>query len=59
MIGFDKANILDWMEQGYEDAKRCVGDVAQLLELRYRAAEVRGLLKEKVHALDEDGFCVE
>ncbi len=59
MVGFDKANILDWMEQGYDDAKRCVGSIADRLKARHKAAEARKRLREKVGALERDGFHVE
>jgi NTE family protein len=34
LLGFKVDKINQWMEQGYEDAKRCIGDVSKVLQLQ-------------------------
>ena len=49
-------DILSWIEQGHEDAMRCVGDVKRALDLVHKSREARAARDRAVDALDEDGF---
>ena len=52
-------DIRSWIEQGYEDAIRCVGEVKRSLDLVGAAGQARERLSKVVDALDNDGFRVD
>lgn len=58
MLAFTPDKIRHWMDQGYEDAKRCIGRPLEALstvrEHRQSQLKVQGLL----HELDNDGFMI-
>ncbi len=49
-------DILSWIDQGYEDALRCVGNAKRALNLVHRGREARARRDRAVAALDSDGF---
>ena len=49
-------DVLSWIEQGHEDAMRCVGDVNRTLDLVHKSSEARAQRDRAFNALDEDGF---
>lgn len=56
MLAFKPEKISEWMEQGYNDARRCIGNVqsaAQGIELNKRTRDIRDSV---VNQLDNDGF---
>ena len=52
-------DIRSWIEQGYEDAMRCVGDVKRSLNLASNVRHARARRRRAVDALDDDGFYVD
>lgn len=58
MFNFSE-DIRSWIGQGYEDAKRCVGDVKRSLDLTDKAAQAREQRDRAANALDEDSFRVD
>ena len=55
MLNFS-GDILSWIEQGYEDTIRCVGDVKRALDVARKSTEASAQRDLAVDALDEDGF---
>ena len=58
MFNFSE-DIRSWIEQGYEDAMRCVGDVKRSLGLVDAGHQAREHRRRAVDALDDDGFRVD
>ena len=58
MFNFSE-DIRSWIEQGYEDAMRCVGEVKRSLDLTDKAWQVREQRRRAVDDLDNDGFRVD
>ena len=58
MFNFSE-DIRSWIDQGYEDAIRCVGDVKRSLDLTDKARRAGERRRHAVNALDEDGFRVD
>jgi len=58
MFNFSE-DIRSWIEQGYEDAMRCVGEVKRSLDLVGTAEQAREQRRKVVDALDNDGFRVD
>lgn len=58
MFNFSE-DIRSWIEQGYEDAMRCVGEVKRSLDLVDVAKQARERRRKAVDALDNDGFRVD
>ena len=57
MFNFSE-DILYWIEQGYEDAMRCVGEVKHSLDLVGDAREASERRRQAVDHLDNDSFWV-
>ena len=55
MFNFSE-DIRSWIEQGYEDAMRCVGEVKRSLDLVSAARQAREKRRQAVDDLDNDGF---
>lgn len=56
LLGFKVDKINQWIEQGYDDAKRCIGNVQRVLEQQNQsklAIEKRNIA---LNQLDNDGF---
>lgn len=58
MFNFSE-DIRSWIEQGYEDAMRCVGEVKRSLDLAGKANQARERRRRAVDDLDNDGFHVD
>lgn len=56
LLGFKADKINEWIEQGYEDAKRCIGDVANALKLQANAQSARVERDLGVSLLDDDFY---
>ena len=56
LLNFKSDKINYWIDQGYEDASRCMGDVAWVL--KQQAASTAAITQRNVtlQALDDDGF---
>jgi NTE family protein len=60
LIGFnDKNNIKSWIEQGYEDTKRCYEKVARALHIHEIANQTRKQRDEAIDELDNDNFHID
>lgn len=57
MFNFSE-DIQSWIEQGYEDAMRCVGEVKRSIDLVSAARQARDNRRQAVDDLDDDGFRV-
>ena len=55
MFNFSE-DIQSWIEQGYEDAMRCVGEVKRALDFTETGRQAREQRTQAVDALDNDGF---
>ena len=58
MFNFSE-DIRSWIDQGYEDAMRCVGKVKRSLDLIDKSREARERRRRAVDDLDNDGFKVD
>ncbi|SET45688.1 NTE family protein [Natronincola peptidivorans] len=56
LMDFNHERISTLIEQGYEDAKRCIGEVKNALELNYKWHQSRYLLKKSIEDLENDDF---
>ncbi|MEL6400788.1 MAG: patatin-like phospholipase family protein [Cyanobacteria bacterium J06626_4] len=56
LISFNSSSIQYWIEQGYEDAQRCLGRVGDYIALRHLAGESQREKKRALNALNMDGF---
>lgn len=59
LLGFSQENIRAWKEQGYQDARRILGEVIKLLTMNHESHRVRTQLQRTLTALDEDGFHID
>lgn len=56
LLGFKADKINQWIEQGYEDAQRCIGDVARVLQQQTESRLAIEKRNAALQALDDDGF---
>lgn len=56
VLNFKADKIHYWIEQGYEDASRCIGDVARVLKQQAASSAAITQRNAVLQALDEDGF---
>lgn len=56
LLGFKADKINQWIEQGYEDAQRCIGNVAQVLAQQDQSKLAITQRNALLSALDDDGF---
>lgn len=56
LLGFKAEKIKQWIEQGYDDAKRCIGDVQRVLEQQAESKLTIEKRNVSLNNLDNDGF---
>jgi len=56
LLGFKADKINQWIEQGYEDANRCIGNVAKALQLQAKQKNVEVQCNQALANLDDDFF---
>jgi NTE family protein len=56
LLAFKADKINQWIEQGYEDAQRCIGNVAQVLAQQAQSKSAIAQRNALLSALDDDGF---
>ncbi len=56
LLGFKADKINQWIEQGYEDANRCIGNVAKALQLQTEQKIVEVQCNQALANLDDDFF---
>ncbi|MDP3837521.1 MAG: patatin-like phospholipase family protein [Methylococcales bacterium] len=56
VLNFKADKIHYWIEQGYEDASRCIGDVARVLKQQAASSAAITQRNAVLQALDDDGF---
>jgi NTE family protein len=56
LLNFKADKINYWIEQGYEDASRCIGDVARVLKQQAASRAAITQRNAVLQALDDDGF---
>ena len=54
LLGFKADKINQWIEQGYEDAQRCIGNIAQVLALQSSQQAVIQKRNQTIADLDDD-----
>ncbi len=59
LINFDANSIKSWIEQGYEDAERCLSKVSNHIMLRRAAQNVREEQRLALERLDKDDFGID
>lgn len=58
LLSFKASKINEWIGQGYDDAKRCIGNVKQSLELQ-KASQNALLKRDEALSVLDDGFCID
>lgn len=58
MLNFKPERIEQWMEQGYEDAKRCISDVFDTLKLCAIHEQSRHRVSAAIEQLENDNFSI-
>lgn len=58
MLNFKPERIEQWMEQGYEDAKRCIGDVFDTLKVCAIHRQAQHKLRAAIDQLENDNFLI-
>ncbi len=56
LLNFKADKINHWIEQGYEDASRCIGNVARVLKQQAESISVIEKRNAVLQALDDDSF---
>lgn len=56
LLGFKADKINQWIEQGYEDAQRCIGNVAKVLQLQSAHQAAKAERNLAIADLDDDFF---
>jgi NTE family protein len=56
LLGFKADKIIQWIDQGYDDAKRCIGDVRRVLVQQAESKIVIERRRVALQELDNDGF---
>ncbi|MBE3672496.1 patatin-like phospholipase family protein [Pseudoalteromonas distincta] len=56
MLAFEPEKIDTWMKQGYEDAKRCIGNSLSAIKLKNIKNQSANLRDERLSLLDSDNF---
>lgn len=56
LLGFKADKINQWIEQGYEDASRCIGNVAKALQLQTAHQTAIEKRNQALASLEDDFF---
>lgn len=56
LLGFKADKINQWIEQGYIDAKRCIGNINRIIEQQAQSKDIIDKRDSAINALDNDGF---
>lgn len=56
LVNFNPARLESWMQQGYQDAARCVGNVFDTIDLLSKAERAAAARDATIQCLEEDGF---
>ncbi len=59
LLGFKADKINSWIEQGYEDAHRCIGDVSKVLQLQETHINTRLNRDDMINQLNNDDFLID
>lgn len=58
MFAFSPEKINIWQSQGYDDAKRCIGNSVQALDLLNQHEQSKAMVHKVLGKLDNDGFSI-
>ncbi len=56
LLGFKASKINQWIDQGYDDAKRCIGNVKRVLDQQIESKSAIEKRQVALQELDNDGF---